>query len=272
MCKCVECPPFVHRYLPEFTWQSTYVWLGIKGAIICVLAACLTLFEAYLDERIFETGSSITFATIIIVIMFMLTVSWLIVIYVPYMWHISPFWYSATISVIYAALMIFFTLNGLVFDRIKGVDNPAFDGWTSVHTIAGVFLGFIMPFVPLLYVISVWEVLEAEWTKGLGDGESLGNHVVDVLVAIVGWFFTVLLCMYLFPKLECKQTTLNFLGARDESKKDECLIPWKQHFYRIPWISARAASCKSCYWDYDWSEEPGSDVTRNMQNGQTDTV
>lgn len=263
-CKCHPC---VHRWFPELTFESTYIWLAIKGVLIIILAASLTMFEAYLDERVFETGSRITFATIIIVIIFMLTVSYLVVIYVPYMWHISPFWYSALISGIYLVLMVFFTLEGLVFDNIPNVDNPSFDGWTSVHTIAGVFLGFVMPCIPMLYVVSVWEVLEADWTEGLGDGESLGNHVVDVVVAIVGWFFTVLLCMYVFPKFSCKQTTLNFLGARDESKKS-CLIKWVQQFYRIPWISARAASCNKCFWEKDWEEDPS---TTSKINGQSDT-
>ena len=160
-----------------------------------------------------------------------------------------------------------------ILDNIPNVDDPAFDGWTIVHTLAGVWLGFILPFIPMCYVVSIWEVLEADWTEGLGDGESLSNHITYVVVAVVGWFFTVLLCMYVFPKFKFKQTTLNCMGKRDESKKDQCLIKWIQPFYRIPWISARAASCNKCYWEHDWESNQNGlndgNGGNDVENGQT---
>ena len=64
-----------------------------------------------------------------------------------------------------------------------------------------------MPWWQTFFMLVLWEVLEAYWTVGLGDGESLENHIVDVVVAVVGWWIVILL----FPR----------------SRKD------------IPWISSR---------------------------------
>ena len=268
----VEFPACCYRFIPEFTLESTWIIFFIKLALVIVLAGCLFVFEAYLDERVFDTGSSITFATVLVVVIFNITVAFLIVIYLPYMWHISPFWYSLLLTVLYVGSLIYFTLESLIFDNIANVDDPAFDGWTIVHTLAGFWLGFLLPFVPMCYVVSVWEVLEADWTEGLGDGESLSNHITDVIVAVVGWFITVLLSMYLFPKFECKQTTLNCLGKRNEDKKDQCLIKWVQSFHRVPWISARAASCNKCYWDHDWESNDNENAGKSAndaERGQT---
>ena len=130
-----------------------------------------------------------------------------------------------------------------------------------------------MPFIPMCYVVSIWEVLEADWTEGLGDGESLSNHIWDVIVAVIGWLFTVLLGIYLFPKL-CPQSTTNCIGhgVRCFSKYDNdtnaWLIPWIQKFYRIPLISSRAASCNQCYRDVDWSKPNNDDNDNDTKNDQ----
>ena len=105
-----ECPNFIKKYLPEFTYESTLVVFIIKIVLIAIIAVLMSVFEVYLDERIFDTGSKITWESMAIVVIFNIVTAFFVIIYVPYMWHIVPFWYSLTISLIYLGLMVFFII------------------------------------------------------------------------------------------------------------------------------------------------------------------
>ena len=99
------------------------------------------------------------------------------------------------------------------------------------HTLSGVVLGFCLPWWQTFIMLVVWEILERDWTVGLGDGESDINQLVDVIVAIVGWWLVILI----FPR----------------SRRD------------IPWISSRN-SCgnegKCCY-------EVSTHIQQSSQSG-----
>ena len=83
---------------------------------------------------------------------------------------------------------------------------------------------FFASFRIFSYFLGFWEVLEAE-TSGLGNGESLENHIVDIVVAVIGWWMVILWYM------------------RDD----------------IPWFSARSTCHNECepttWFDGYWLED-----------------
>lgn len=100
----------------------------------------------------------------------------------------SPLWLIITGTAVFAlATSIVVYVDWVRQQQHVPSDRNPFDLWTIPHTLAGVFFGvFFLPLWVVLIITIVWEVFEAT-TTGFGDGESFGNHVVDVLVALVGW-------------------------------------------------------------------------------------
>ena len=85
-------------------------------------------------------------------------------------------------------------------------------------------------------MLVIWEVLEKDWTVGLGDGESTINQVVDIVVAVIGWWCVILI----FRK----------------SRKD------------IPWISSRNANGNDgeCYYHPSHNVQPSNSEYHSNYN------
>merc|ERR1719319_1558978 len=67
----------------------------------------------------------------------------------------------------------------------------AFDLWTILHTLWGVWLSWVVPFYQMLVLSSTWEIFEA-YTKGIGETESVDNHLVDIIAVIFGYMIVIM--------------------------------------------------------------------------------
>ena len=195
--ECCDC------YFSE--WQinkrSTLIkiLLSIKFifGIICI---CILIFYPELDVKIFSgsgndlDGNNTTFRTAFAEVLWIILALALFDIYTPYQAKIFPFWWKISIMIIFTALVIFFVVAFMWMDIFPYIpaDTNAFDLWTIVHTMWGVWLSFLCPFYWMCLLSLTWEILEA-YTKGLGESEGIGNHIVDVVSVVIGYFIVILI-------------------------------------------------------------------------------
>eukprot|EP00483_Globobulimina_turgida_P004086 UN04094 len=123
-------------------------------------------------------------------------------------------WVKISIVLIYIALGLYLAITDLIGQSGEfKTDATCADVWTIVHFLAGPFFAILLPHWWMALTVSLWEVLEA-YTTGLGDEEILCNKILDVVVAIVGWWIIILIfiCKYI-PWISSK-------NAYDEWSKD----------------------------------------------------
>ena len=119
-----------------------------------------------------------------------------------------------SVVVIYCLLAGYLAVN----DLIKGegnfeTDTTCMDIWSVVHFLAGPLFAVALPHWWMCIVVTLWEVLEYN-TTGLGDSEIFCNRVVDIIVAIIGWWLVILLFIrHYIPWISSK-------NAYDDWKKD----------------------------------------------------
>ena len=223
MCKYGCC----NRYFSEWQREASLKILIVKAFLVIFLTGVL-IFHANLDQMIVDS-SRITYKTLIATIIWSLLNGILFVIYVPTQHKIFPLWWKITISVIFLSLAAFFIIAFLWIDAFPNLpaDTMAFDLWTIIHFLWGVWLSWLLPFLWMFLSITTWEINEA-FTKGLGESEGIGNHTIDALVAIIGYMIVILIF----------------------TRKD------------IPWITGkRGVHCSSCC-DKDQAEKSISMIQR----------
>ena len=191
MCQTKCC----NLYFSEWKREASIKVLCIKGFIIIFLTFVLA-FHSNLDTMIIDS-SRITYKTLIATIIWSLLNGILFVIYVPTQHKIFPLWWKITISVIFLSVAAFFIVAFLWIDAFPNLpaDTMPFDLWTIVHFLWGVWLSWLLPFIWMLLSVTTWEINEA-FTKGLGESEGIGNHTVDTVVAIIGYFIVILIFSY----------------------------------------------------------------------------
>ena len=110
------------------------------------------------------------------------------------------------------------------------------------------YTAVLLPFIWMFLIVFGWEVMEA-LTYGFGESETVGNRAIDIGVAVVGWWMTILI----------------FKRSRTD----------------IPWISSRNAlgnngrnlSCKRllnnwiCCEKYKFEEEEESKSATEAETG-----
>jgi len=232
--------PFCKEFFPEWQNEGTWTLFWIKGVIIFLLVAAMLGMESMTNE-IFNS-SRITYGSMVAVACFNIGTAFLLLVYLPYQHRVFPLWFKIVSSALYFGTLVWLFVEFLIGNGIRGfeTDTIAFDIWTVNHTLAGVLFAWMLPFWWMTLVVSVWEVLEAEWTVGLGDGEDPWNHVVDVIVALVGWWIFIL------------------IWSRDD----------------IPWVSARRAchnNCKRTNYFQKYFLDFRSEAEKQAQASQTNS-
>jgi len=209
-----------NKYFPEWSKESSLKLLLAKSILIIFLVLIMLGFEQ-VNQQIF-TSSEITWETLIETIIFNIVAMFLVILYIPYQFKIAPLWFEIIIILLWLGTMCFLAFETLILDNSHyefAIDTDAIDVWTIVHTLAGVLLGFVMPFVWMFLLVTVWEFHEGVWTTGLGDGESLSNHIVDVIVAIVGW--TIVIMIF-------SRNDIPWISSRNACNNDRKICKWKQ--------------------------------------------
>ncbi len=106
-------------------------------------------------------------------------------------------WLRWGVTLSWLGLTVGFSIYDLWFQtpRPGSVHETAVDRWTIVHTGAGVVFGaWYLPVWAVLLFTLFWEFFELH-VKGFGDREIIQNRVVDVAVALFGWWLVVSVVM-----------------------------------------------------------------------------
>mmetsp|Transcript_37754 Transcript_37754/g.60491 ORF Transcript_37754/g.60491 Transcript_37754/m.60491 type:complete len:247 (-) Transcript_37754:48-788(-) len=194
MCPCLcfklEC---CEKYFPEWYNERLIASFWCRLLIIILLAALINAGVLVLDQYVFDTGSTITWYTVVALALFFLAVSWLLVIYVEWQQAMFNLWVKVGIVVIYCGFGAYMIIVDLIGQAGKWeTDTTCADIWTVIHFLAGPFFAILLPHWWMCLVVTAWEVLEY-YTTGLGDHEIMCNRVVDIVVAIIGWWIVVLI-------------------------------------------------------------------------------
>eukprot|EP01084_Bolivina_argentea_P096569 173621_1 len=204
MCKsCCPCLCFkwecCGKYFPEWYNEELLKILWCRLLTVVLLAALINAGVIVLDQFVFDTGSTITWYTVVSLALFFLGLSWLLVIYVEWQHKMYAWWVKISIVIIYIGLGLYLVITDLIGQTGEyETDSKCADVWTIIHFLAGPFFAILLPHWWMCLVVSLWEVLEY-YTTGLGDEEILCNRIVDVAVAIVGWWIIVIIfiCKYI---------------------------------------------------------------------------
>ena len=130
----------------------------------------------------------------------MIIVGFLTIVYTPWMHQLAPWWFKILAVILYLGTLLWFFWEFHVAEPDQGLipDDPRFntnsqpfDLWTVNHLFVGVLFGVMFPFWWMLLVVVGWEGLELV-VYGVGDEDWL-NLIIDIVVAIVGWWFVILI-------------------------------------------------------------------------------
>jgi hypothetical protein len=103
---------------------------------------------------------------------------------------VVPTWLRWTVTGAWVAVTVGLGIYDFFLGGASGgeIDKSPIDRWTIPHTGAGLVLGlWLVPLVWVFCLVVLWEVFEALPT-GFGHEEVISNRLVDIGVAIVGWF------------------------------------------------------------------------------------
>ena len=198
MCKaCCPCCCFkwdcCTKYFPEWYNEKLIDMFWCRILFVILLAALINGGVIVLDQIVFDTGSTITWYTIVALALFFLGLSWLLIIYVEWQQAMFPLWAKVGIVIIYCGFGLYLIIIDLIGQSGDfETDSTCADIWTVIHFLAGPFFAVLLPHWWMCLVVTLWEVLEY-YTTGLGDEEIICNRIVDVVVAIIGWWIIILI-------------------------------------------------------------------------------
>eukprot|EP01083_Nonionella_stella_P208361 756194_1 len=195
MCNSTCCK----EHFPEWQKESTCRWLIVKFILLFIVAALYCAVSGvekageWAGPRILEPEKAL------IVVAFMIIVGFLTILYTPWQHQIAPWWFKILAFILYFGTLIFFFWEfhiakdgGLLPDDKRfNTNSRAFDLWTINHTFVGVLFGVMFPFVWMCIIVIAWELMEL-LVYGVGD-EVNANAIIDVVVAIIGWWFVILI-------------------------------------------------------------------------------
>ncbi|MBI2325544.1 MAG: hypothetical protein HYU87_11375 [Chloroflexi bacterium] len=101
-------------------------------------------------------------------------------------WAVTIAWIVITVA------LGIYDFMGVAHAPAGSIDVRPVDRWTIPHAGAGLVFGvWFLPFVVVLPLVALWEVFE--WLPtGFGQTEIIQNRLVDIGVALVGWFLVTL--------------------------------------------------------------------------------
>ena len=135
--------------------------------IVVLLAALINGGIIVLDQIVFNTGSTITWYTVVSLALFFLGVSWILVIYVEWQIVMFPLWIKITVVLVYVAFGAYLIIVDLIGQAGEWeTDSTCADIWTIIHFLAGPFFAVLLPHWWMVAACSLWEVLEY-YTTGL---------------------------------------------------------------------------------------------------------
>eukprot|EP01083_Nonionella_stella_P251903 868600_1 len=189
------------KYFPEWYINPDKIWkfFKIRLVIMIVIAILSGAGVILIDQYVFETGSTITWETMIVLFGFLTVIAWILVIYVKWQHKMYKWWVKICIVLLYAIIAIYLVIIDLVGQKgtVGETDSKCVDVWTIVHFLAGPFFAVLLPFWWTFITVTVWEGIEM-YTTGLGDEEIACNRVMDIVVAVIGWWLIVLIFTYKF--------------------------------------------------------------------------
>lgn len=158
--------------------------------------------------------------------------------------------------VIYVGFTLFLFVEQLVRGNLQQfkTDSILFDIWTIIHFLAGPFFALVLPFIWMFIVVTAWEIMEA-LTFGFGESEVIGNRIVDIVVALVGWWIIVLI----FKRTRTDIPWISSMNAAGNGGEE---INW-------PWF-VNKISCGACCKDAASSTDE-KDVSEQMEYNNNNT-
>lgn len=129
----------------------------------------------------------------------MIIVGFLTIVYTPWMHQLAPWWFKILAAFLYFGSLLWFFWEfhvaeegqGIIPESLSKTNKVAFDLWTINHTFVGILFGVMFPFWWMMLIVVGWEGLEII-VYGNGD-EEMANLIVDIVVAIIGWWFVILI-------------------------------------------------------------------------------
>jgi len=260
-CPCCQCcdnilqsqicnNPCCKKFFPE--WQVTSSWwiFALRTTILGLFVLAGMIFCSLWSEPIFDTAE-ITYGSGIILALFMTQTTFLILVYGPYLIKVYPWWVTGLIFVIYVGFTLYLFVEQLVLGNLTQfkTDSVLFDIWTIIHFLAGPFFALCLPFIWMFVVVTAWEIMEA-LTFGLGESEVIGNRIVDILVAVVGWWLVIII----FKKTRKDIPWISSMNAAGNGGEE---INWRWVFNKI--------SCGCCFKDADNGTKEEKDIAQQME-------
>ena len=107
----------------------------------------------------------------------------------------------------------------------------------------------------MFIVVTAWEIMEA-LTFGFGESEVIGNRIVDIVVALIGWWIIIII----FKRTRTDIPWISSMNAAGNGGEE---INWAWVFNKI--------SCGTCFKDAKESTTNEKDVAQQMDyNNEND--
>eukprot|EP01083_Nonionella_stella_P021636 59949_1 len=194
MCGTDWCKRHFHEWYKESTW----CWLLVKLVLLLIVAVIYCFLSAIEPTGDFTGGwVALEPTKLLFVIGFGICIGFLTIIYTRWQHMIAPWWFKILGYLLYFGTLIFFIWQYHFLDnedifKLELVSNEVpFDAWTLNHFFFGIISGYMWPCLWMLIIAIGWEVIEL-FVYGAGDEVPL-NAIIDVVVAIVGWWIVILI-------------------------------------------------------------------------------
>ena len=152
MCNTDCCNLYFSEWKIKERSTTIKVLLSIKF-ILAIICIGILIFHPNLDVRIFADakdmdGNRTTYETAFAEALWIILALAVLDIYTPFQAKIFPLWWKISVMIIFTLLVIFFVVAFMSMDLFPDIpaDTNAFDLWTIVHTMWGVWLSFLCPF------------------------------------------------------------------------------------------------------------------------------
>lgn len=155
------------------------------------------MLQQYIDVNVWQNSITRNKPTVFGTIAYFGILSIIILIVTPNYMKINHLHLYELIIAVIILITKNLILTHLIFIKhpiMNKIDEQLFDIWTISHIFDGWISAYFLPFTWMLVANISWEILEI-YTK-LGDQESIGNRIIDVIFWIAGWFLGV----YIFFK------------------------------------------------------------------------